>query len=198
LSDGPTFEIWPPYEAFYIEAMLFSTMSALKSVRTANRSLDRSNEWASNPELRALDRDLILGNIQNIVSCGAALSRYFWPARKGQLHTARARRLRSSLGVTDASPLRNRDLRNLIEHFDEKLDVYLSEGIVGNIFPAHVGNRPESPEISVHLFRAYYTEIAVFDVLGHQFEIKPIVAEIARLHDLLTQCSENGSVLPRI
>lgn len=197
MSEEPTFDIWPPYEAFYIEAMLFSTKSALDSLQIANHALDRCHEWEANPELAVADRDTILDHVQNIVSCGAALSRYFWPARTHELHAKRARRLRSSLGVSEESPLKNRELRNLIEHFDERLDVYLSEGIAGHIFPTHIGNRPEEPEVPVHLFRAYYTEVAVFEALGQRFEIKPIVEEIARLHALLTKCSHNGSVLPR-
>jgi hypothetical protein len=197
LSEELSFEIWPPHEAFYIEAMLFSTKSALESLQVANRALDRSSEWKGNPELAAADRNKILDSVQSIVSCGAALSRYFWPARKDELHTKRARRLRTSLGVVDSSPLRNRDLRNLIEHFDEKLDIYLREGIVGHILPTHIGNRPEEQEVPVHLFRAYYTEVAVFEVLGQRFAIRPIIEEIARLHALLRRCSEQGSVLPR-
>ena len=197
MPEEPTFDISPPFEAFYIEAMLFSTKSALDSLQITNHSLDRCREWESRPELAAADRDTILDHLQNVVSCGAALSRYFWPARTHAIHAKRARRLRSSLGVADSSPLKNRELRNLIEHFDERLDHYLRKGIVGHIFPAHIGNRPEEPEVPVHVFRAYYTEVAVFEVLGNRFEIKPIVEEIARLHALLTKCSENGSVLPR-
>jgi hypothetical protein len=197
LPDEPNPDIWPPYESFYIHAMLFSTRSALNSLQIVNRSLDRAQEWVSNAELRARDQEAILDGIQNIVSCGAALSRYFWPARSGRVHAARARRLRSSLGVTSSNALKNRDLRNLIEHFDERLDTYLSEGIAGHIFPEFVANRPEAADIPTHVSRAYYTEVAVFEVLGRQFEIKPIVTEITRLHEALTECLRRGSVLPR-
>lgn len=107
MQEGPTLDIWPPYEAFYIEAMLFSTKSALDSLEIANHSLDRCHEWESNPDLAAANRDTILDHVQNIVSCGAALSRYFWPSRTHELHAKHARRLRSSLGVADSSPLKN-------------------------------------------------------------------------------------------
>jgi len=196
MPEDPTHNIWPPYEAFYIEAMLFSTRSAIDSIRIANRSLDRSNEWEANPELAATDRRVILNQMQNVVFSGAGLSRYFWPARTHELHVRRAERLRSSLDVTDSSPLKNRDLRNLIEHFDERLDLYLRDGIAGHVFPAYIGNRPEKPDIPVHLFRAYYTEVAVFEVLGQRFEIKPLLEEIARLQSALNRCSEKGSRLP--
>jgi len=51
MTEEPAHDIWPPYEALYIEAMLFSTRSALDSIRIANRSLDRCHEWESNPDL---------------------------------------------------------------------------------------------------------------------------------------------------
>jgi hypothetical protein len=197
MEEEPQFDIWPPYEAFYIESMLFSTKAAIAAAETANYFLDRVEEWYGQPEKHEPNADLILDNIQVLVSCGAALSRYFWPACKKSPHKQRARRLREALGVQEPSPLRNRDLRNMIEHFDEKLDEFLQGGAVGHFVQAYIGNQPEDPEVPTHLFRAYYTEPAIFEVLGHRFEIKPIFQEIQRLHILLDNCSKNGSVLPR-
>lgn len=197
MTDELKFDIWPPYEAFYIEAMLFSTKTAIAAVQTANYSLDRANEWFGDSDAHGPNCDLILDNIQVLISCGAALSRYFWPSRRTSPHKERARRLRESLGVTAASPLKSRDIRNMIEHFDERLDEFLRNAVAGRFIPAYIGNRPEDPEVPTYFFRAYYTEPAIFEVLGERFEIKPIFEEIQRLHSVLTNCSKNGSVLPR-
>jgi hypothetical protein len=80
----------------------------------------------------------LLHNLQNLVIQGAALSRYFWPARPG--HDSRAAFLRQSLAVAEDSPLKNRDLRNEIEHFDEKLEAHLGGGIVGHFSRASPDN----------------------------------------------------------
>jgi hypothetical protein len=66
-----------------------------------------------------------------------ALSRYFWPVRKG--HEWRGAQLRSAFGISDDSPLRSRDLRNSIEHFDERLDLFLDGGVTGHVLPEYVG-----------------------------------------------------------
>ena len=134
--------IWPPYEAFYIQSMLFSTKSAIDAVRTANYSLDRCEEWYRDPEKRGPNQELIFDSLQVLISSGAALSRYFWPARDKSPHKERAKRLRESLHVTEDSILRSRDLRNALEHFDERLDNFLSDGVAGRFLPAFLGNAP--------------------------------------------------------
>lgn len=189
--------IWPPYEAFYLESLLYCTNSALKSVDAVRVSLEqdashtpRTSEWNAHA-------GTILDGIQNIAIQAAGLSRYFWPARNSELHLARARHLREGLGVDDSNPIRNRDLRNHIEHFDEELDRLCGGGIVGNIFPQYVGPFPGEPEIPRFIFRAYFTDRAVFELLGHRYSIQPIVDEILVLHDRLRDCCDSGHRIRR-
>lgn len=188
--------IWPPHEAFYLEAMLFCSSSALASVAEMQASLERGSlikpeslEWQASAES-------VLNSIQNVTLQGAALSRYFWPARDREPHTSRAYRLRAGLRVKDDSPLRNRELRNQMEHFDEKLDDYLRHGVVGSIHPAYVGPFPGEPEVPTHVFRAYYTDQGVFEVLGDRYAMQPIVDEIAAIQDRLRVCCETGFRIP--
>lgn len=47
-----------------------------------------------------------------------------------------------------------------------------------------------------HLFRAYYTDIGVFEVLGERFEMAPILEEVEELHERLLAAAFNGSRLP--
>lgn len=79
-----------------------------------------------------------------------------------------------------------------MEHFDERLDVYLQKFPVGNIIPSYVGPEPESDGVPNHLFRAYYTDVAVFEVLGEKYALIPIAEEIGRIHDLLMKFSQSG------
>jgi hypothetical protein len=184
------FEILPFCESFYMESMLFITESALRSVKSANEALkkmaDRSDDFNQRQTLNYL---------QNIVVQGAALSRYFWPARKE--HEKRGEILRKAFNVTDTSPLKSRDLRNEIEHFDEKLDVYLAGGIFGVILPHYIGSLPDASATPSYLFRAYYTDKAIFEILGKRYEINPITKEIGRIHKLLDKAlnSDGGRLL---
>ena len=197
MSDETRPPIWPPYEAFYIQSMLFSTKSAIDAVRTSNYSLDRWEEWIDDAEKRGPNEELIFDGLQALILSAAALSRYFWPSRNESPHKERAERLRNALGVDSGSALHNRDLRNALEHFDERLDRYLLNGPAGRFLPSYLGNAPEDHEVPTHFFRAYYTEPAVFEVLGERYEIIPIFKEVQRLHGTLSECMKDGAVLPR-
>jgi hypothetical protein len=171
--------------------MLFNTISATASIKRISEIFRSSLEATG--QLSGSHHDEVLNNLQNIVAQGAALSRYFWPARKG--HEGRAELLRSALGVTEESVLKSRDLRNAIEHFDEELDNYLSGGIVGYIIPQYVGPLSQGDGVPCHIFRAYYTDRSIFELLGKQYEIEPIAEEIARIHCRLESCSVKGGRL---
>jgi hypothetical protein len=186
-----TFEIVPPYEVFYIHGMLFNTQSAVPSIDHVSKVLHTLSE--SKRSIQPSETEAILNHLQNIIVQGAVLSRYLWPVRKG--HAKRGQMLRNFLKVTDENPLKTRDLRNDIEHFDEKLDLYLANGLVGYIFPQHVGLLPENDGVPCHVFRAYYVDVGIFELLGKRYEIQPIADEIWRLHSLLIQCDINGGRL---
>jgi hypothetical protein len=194
MSDS-NFEIWPSYEVFYIHGMLFDTQSAVKSIELVSSALHQLSESTSGDSLADFDSEGILNNLQNIVVQGAALSRYFWPVRKGHEH--RGQKLREALGVLEDSPLKVRDLRNEIEHLDEKLDRCLSGGIVGYIFPHYVGPVLRSDGVPSHIFRAYYVDVGLFEILGKRYEIEPIANEIFRIHENLIRCGRNGGRLRR-
>jgi hypothetical protein len=83
-----------------------------------------------------------------------------------------------------------------MEHFDERLDKYCREGLVGNVFHQYVGPVPRKPEVPSHVFRAYYTDQGVFEVLGQRYEMQPIVDEIAAIHESLRTCCEAGYRIP--
>ena len=181
--------IWPPYKTFYIEAMLFNTRSAVASIERVSVTIEALIEDTCGELLGRIDRRGLLNEVQNIVQQAAALSRYFWPIRQDQHRKSRAEELRAAYSVKADSPLKDRDLRNQLEHFDEKLDDYLKEGIVGYILPEYVGPSIERDGVPGHLFRAYYLDEGVFEVLGKQYKVQPIADEVLRLHNLLSSAS---------
>lgn len=193
MDDGSDGGIWAPYEAFYIRAMLFSTRSAVASIKSVSTALEELSSDLSGDALARLDASAMLGELQNIILQAAALSRYFWPVRQG--HETRGSQLRTALDVADDNPLKNRDLRNEIEHFDEKLDAYLSDGLAGYIIPEFVGPLPENDGVPTHIFRAYYLDVGLFEMLGKRYEVEPLANEILRIHDRLLVAELNGGRL---
>lgn len=114
--------IWPPYEAFYIQSMLFNSLSACRSILRLEKIFAKLPERPTTEDVDRLPTKTILNELQNMVVQAGALSRYFWPVRAK--HSARGKALRECFAMTEASPLFNRDLRNAIEHFDERIDEY--------------------------------------------------------------------------
>jgi len=186
--------IWSPAEAFYIESMLFNSRSAVISIKRVSEILTAISVGTAGKSGGEVEMDTILDHLQNIVVKGAALSRYFWPIRK--LHEWRGIQIRTSLSISENSPLKSRDLRNNIEHYDEKLDDYLNQGIVGYILPQYVGNSLDRNGVASHIFRAYFVDTGVFELLGQQYEIPPLAEEILQIHEKLISCISNGSRFP--
>lgn len=185
--------IWPPYEAFYISSMQFNCQSAVRSLARVSSVFQQFPSPPSLDDIAAIPSQKILNELQNIVVQGAALSRYFWPARKG--HERRAEHLKRAFSVAESSPLYDRNLRNAIEHFDERLDNYLSSGIVGCIFPEFVGTRPVEDGVPGHFFRAYFVDVGVFRLLDEEYPVEPLANEILRLNEKLEVMSSQGERL---
>ena len=190
--------IWAPHHAFYIQSMLFNTTSALQSCITAEKIIEKIS--AQEIDLQE-KKDLLLHCLQNVVNQSGAISRYFFPSRDGvkgtdnkTIHRDRGQYLSRVFDVTEDSPLMNRALRNSIEHFDERLDLYLREEIVGYIFPSLILPEPEDSDVPHHIFRAYYVKEGIFQILDERYEIQPIVDELARVHELLVKFDNNGGV----
>jgi hypothetical protein len=173
--------------------MLFNTQSAVRSIEVLSVVMNYLHESKTPDSLAAVDTEDVLNHLQNIIVQGAALSRYFWPVRKE--YEQRGKCLRQALNITDKNPLKSRDLRNAMEHFDEKLDQYLSTRIVGIVFPHYFGALPKSDGIPSHIFRAYYIDVGQFELLGKRYEVEPIAKELLRLNDALMKCDREGGRL---
>ncbi|QXI45915.1 hypothetical protein HU763_014120 [Pseudomonas anuradhapurensis] len=196
--EDEAFSIRTPHQAFYIQSMLFNTASAFQSCNIAEKIIQTISDGEIDPQEK---KDILLNCLQNVVNQSGAISRYFFPSRDGvkgtdkkTIHRDRGQYLSKVFGVKDDSPLMNRALRNSIEHFDERLDLYLQDGIVGYIFPSLILPQPEDSDVPHHIFRAYYLKEGIFQVLGERYEIQPIVDEMARIHDLLVKFDGNGGV----
>lgn len=186
--------IWPPFEVFYIHSMMFNTQSAVSSIETLEVEFQKIPDEYTIEDLKQLNTELILNSLQNLIVQAAAISRYFWPVRKS--HEWRSTQLRNAFKIREDSPLKSRDLRNAIEHFDEKLDKYLEGGLVGVVLPQFVGPRPYQDGVPGHFFRAYYLDEGKFQLLGECYDVSPIAKAVLEVHNQLQEFDKNGGRLP--
>lgn len=194
------FGIWGPHQAFYIHSMLADTESAIKALKFASQIIEEITSGVIGTQIK---KDELLDSMQIFVTHSGAISRFFFPPQHSprkateqqkNIHKFRAEHLRRVFGIEAVNVLENRNLRNTIEHFDERLDIILQNGIVGQIFPSLILNEPETTDISHHIFRTYYLKSGVYQVLEDRYEIQPVANEILRIHNLLLDFDANGSV----
>ncbi|WP_105172407.1 hypothetical protein [Pseudoalteromonas sp. T1lg24] len=190
------FDIHPQFEAFYIESMLWHTNSALDAAKVVG-------EWielvvANDEKALELPKDKLFEQLQLIIQHAASLSKYLWPIRGGvnSSHQKRGRKIRSALYTDDSSSLKCRKLRDGMEHFDEKLDKYLEKNQVGEFLPSDVRAEVPVSEVPLHIFKGFYINPRVFVLLGNEYELLPIVAEVVRIHDLLMGFVNSGYRFP--
>ena len=168
---------------FFIRRVFFTKYGVKKTIGIVSAAIEHLEQTDAEDPLADIDTHDVLNELQNIVVQAAAVSRYFWPVRKG--HERRSEQLRSAFGMTNKSPFYSRDLRNAIEHFDEKLDDYLSSGIVGTVLPEYFGFLPESRGVPIHLFRGYFVDVGEFQLLDKRYDVQPIADEVIRLNEAL-------------
>jgi len=182
--------IQPPFEAFYIESMLWHTNSALDAVKVVGDWIE--NIANDNEEALNLPKEKLFEQLQLIIQNAASLSKYLWPIRNNGIHKNRGITIKSALQTDDTSALKSKNLRDGLEHFDEKLDKYLRDNQVGEFIHQDVRTEIPVSDIPLHIFKGFYINPKCFVLLGKEYQMLPIIAEIERIHDLLIQCTQSG------
>lgn len=178
------FEIHPFNEVFYIESLLNKTRSILNDVETLNDIF--KNEYYD-----CQNDDMVLDLFQNIILNAGGISRFFWPPKNTGHYKIRAEKLCEVYNMNDSNLLKDRKMRNFIEHFDENLDDFLKEFVSGIVMPKYVGPITYVDDSRI-FFRAYFYDKQIFKMFNVEYEIKPIIAEIKRIHEILLLQLENG------
>jgi hypothetical protein len=121
-------------------------------------------EWeAAGPDALALRDalDHLWSAVQSFLGATALVSKLLWGVKGRRLESRQP--LRASLGVTEQSPVKNRDVRDVLEHFDERLETFVASG---------------SPS---QYLRNFDPDIRAITFEGKVYELEPIVAELRRL-----------------
>jgi len=181
--------IHPPFEAFYIHSILYSA-------GRSSEAFQRFDVARSLNDTQALQ----VSSVHEGLGHAGALSRFFWQSLYGkeskarrQLKLARATKLRRAFDLTDHSGLRNRALRDFLEHFDERLDTYLLHHDRGYFFPSdQVGDSTLADEPDGHIFKLVDPGKSSFVLLGEKYDYSEVRKEVERIHKLALEMEKNG------
>jgi len=130
--------------------------------------------------------DVFWRELQNFVVSAANISKLLW-GQGGKLAGQR-KPLRSSIKVTDSSPLRPTKMRNHFEHFDNRLDTWWAEAeSKGQYFYAdkNIEAQDMSAKLEERPFRGFDPSTGNLTFWGDTYNLKEIVQEVNRIYPLL-------------
>ena len=115
--------------------------------------------------------------MQNLLNAAANISKALWGS-KGSL-AAEREALRASIGVSDASPLSDVNMRNNFEHLDERLDKWWSESTRHNHVDRNIGPKDFMERFDdIDIFRTYDPSTGEIVFWGESFNLKSLMAEV--------------------
>lgn len=176
----------PPYAmAFYVHTIDLSAKLAVASFSSYSEELADER-----------DPQFIAGELQNALVHCAAISRFFFPMQSGgEFGRKRGELLRRRFGIEDNSPFADRNLRNSLEHFDERLDNWIRGNPVGPIIGSPIiADHTLIDNGFGHVFKLVDPDNDVFIVLGvkHEFGALARAAYELAYPGYLTAHSESG------
>lgn len=118
--------------------------------------------------------------LQALLVAAANLSKLFWGA--GGRKEAERRPLRESLGVGNESPLRDPDLRNDFEHFDERVERWFGSSEHRNFLGRMIG--PYQSVVGMAAgdrFQHFDPQTGVATFWDHSVHLNDLLTEIQRL-----------------
>ena len=138
----------------------------------------------------------VFRSLHSLLTHASNVSRLFWPPTgKGEVaqkREERGRLLRQRVGLPDDNhPLKNRTLRDHLEHFDERIDDWRETSVRKNYVQDIVG--PKGMIVGLEeedMMRWYDPSQKRFIFRGEDFNIQDLVAAIDQLQPLLKPAVE--------
>lgn len=131
-----------------------------------------------------LDREYYY--LQSLVIALGNISKILWPTNKK--YESRRKELRTFLDVKDDSVLKKRDLRNVLEHFDEKADDWFAEEERHRYSDRGVGSMEGTiiPTAKERL-RVFDPETWTLTCLGQEYKLGPALQAAYELYEAIQE-----------
>lgn len=172
--------IMPQYEIFYFHTLVYPAERCLDAFRRYNEN--KQSESAT----------ILIQTIQEAIGHAGALSKFFWPPNRkgdmGRLHKKRGEKLRRILEVKEDSPLSDRKIRNVWEHFDERLDEFVLKFDSGFFLPdCHKGSHTAADGPIAKIFKLIDTETDCLVLLNEKYFFLPIIDEVQAIYERIRE-----------
>lgn len=183
--------ILPPQNMFYYHSILYSAECSLSAFYKYEYLLQE----------RADPIDLV-SSLQEAIGHAANLSWYFFneggratkhkPQEIVDFIKNRSNGFKEEFNITDKSSLKDRRLRNMFEHFDEKLDIYLLQTLAGTFYPMpRVGKISEIGQKEFDKnFKMLDIEEKCLVIFNEVFYFEDIANEVVRIYEIAKEKSQ--------
>ncbi len=111
--------------------------------------------------------------LQTLLIALGNISKILWPTNKR--NEERGLALRTVLNVKEDSALKNRDLRNLFEHFDERMDAWFQAADRHGFSDRNVGSMKGG-------LRAFNPKAWTLTCLGEEYKLWPAIQAVNELY----------------
>lgn len=175
-------KILQPLNLFYYHSILYSAECSLTAFEKYEYFLQK----------QASPIDLV-SSLQEAIGHATNLSWYFFndggkrkPTEIIEFIKNRSNGFKEEFNITDESALKDRRLRNMFEHFDEKLDIYLLQTLAGTFYPMpKVGKISEigKKEFDKN-FKMLDIEEKCLVILNEEFYFEEIAKEVFRIYEI--------------
>lgn len=130
------------------------------------------------------DNDRLWVACQNLLTGAANVSKVLWGS--GGRKAEERRPVRESLAVMDDSPIRSPDLRNHLEHLDERVDTWWESSPTHTLVDRNIGPRTMFSGVAPdeEMFRLYDPSLDEVVFWGTRYQIGPVTEEAARIFPL--------------
>ena len=155
-------------------------------------------------DTHGLNRDYYF--LQSLLTALGNLSKILWPVMKrndgkgNELRRARGNELRTALSVKDNSALKNRDLRNLFEHFDERMDEWFEAADSRGFSDRNVGSMEGVIVPSViERLRTFVPETWTLIFGEKEFKLYPAIEAVNELYEAVqSKIGQPGKRIKRL
>lgn len=158
-------------------------------------------QWSST---RNTLQNEVFRSLHSLLTHASNVSRLFWPSpprrRKGEsadtyrsriaghCASARAAHLRAAVGLAEDHPLKSREIRDHLEHFDERLDDWAETSVGKSIVQDLIGGPNAIVGIADEdMMRWYDPATHSLRFRGSQYAIRTIVDGLAEVFDACTR-----------
>jgi hypothetical protein len=178
------------------------TLSAAAQVNNALKALNQDTDSDDNLNQRQFLKREVFRGLHSLLTHASNISRILWPpSGNSAVAKRRANRgiaLRHYLDLPDnGHPLKERTLRDHLEHFDERLDDWAGTSIQRNFIQDSIGAWGALPSFDEgDVMRWFDPSTLRFIFRGQSFDIQIIVSEIAKLLPIAEAASKKAWYTP--